>query len=61
VGAVTSQSHGCADLSVVTQDVTESGLPGKPCSPAKIERHQASYDGAAYAPIAIWKYQLPFD
>jgi hypothetical protein len=61
VGAVTSQSHGYADLSVVTQDVTESGLPGKPCGPAKIERHQASYDGMTYAPVAIRMYLHPFD
>jgi hypothetical protein len=61
VGTVTSQSHGYADLSVVTQDVTESGLPGKPCGPAKIERHQASYDGTTYAPVAIRMYLHPFD
>jgi hypothetical protein len=56
VGTVTGQSHGYADLSVVTRDVTESGLSGKPCGPAKIERHQASYDGAAYGPVAIRMY-----
>lgn len=61
VGTATSQSHGYADLRVVTQDVTESGLPGKPCGPAKIEQHQASYDGAAYGPVAIRMYLHPFD
>lgn len=61
VGTVTSQSHGYADLSVVTQDVTESGLHGKPCLPAKIERHQVSYGGTTYSPVAIRMYLHPFD
>jgi hypothetical protein len=61
VGTVKSQSHGYADLSVVTQDVMESGVPGKPCGPAKIERHQVSYDGTTFAPVAIRMYLHPFD
>lgn len=61
VGTAKSLSHGYAELSVVTQDVTESGVPGKPCGPAKIERHQASYDGTTYAPVAIRMYLHPFD
>jgi hypothetical protein len=61
VGTAKSQSHGYADLSVVTQDVTESGVPGKPCGPAKIERHQVSYDGTTFAPVAIRMYLHPFD
>jgi hypothetical protein len=60
VGTVTSQSHGYADLSVVTRDVTESGLPGKPCGPAKIERHHVSYDGTTYGPVAIRMYLHPY-
>jgi hypothetical protein len=61
VGTTTTQSHGYADLSVVTQDVTASDVPGKPCGPAKIEKHQTSYDGATYGPVAIRMYLHPFD
>jgi len=61
VGTTTTQSHGYADLSVVTQDVTASDVSGKPCGPAKIERHQTSYDGATYGPVAIRMYLHPFD
>jgi hypothetical protein len=61
VGTTTSQSHGYADLSLVTQDVTESGVPGKPCGTAKIERHQVSYDGKTYAPVDVRMYLHALD
>lgn len=62
IGTATSQSHGYADLNVVTQDVMETGMPGKPCGPQKkVERHQTSYDGATYGPVVIQMYIHPFD
>lgn len=62
VGTAASQSNGYADLNVVTQDVTESGVPGKPCGPQrKVERHQVTYDGTTYGPVVIQMYIHPFD
>ncbi|WP_369929480.1 hypothetical protein [Xanthomonas sp. NCPPB 2632] len=62
VGTAPGRSHGYADLSVVARDANESGTTERACgSPGKVERHQTSYDGAAYGPVAIQMYLHPFD
>lgn len=48
--------HGFKDLLVVTHDSVESGVPGKSCKAATIDRQRLTYDGATYGSFSAPGY-----